>query len=215
MTGNELSHSGCSLEVLCARAREGDSQSESLFFEDLRVRFHSIAKRRVRADDVDDVIQDAIQIVHRKYKDLEISAGILVWSLTVLRNVIGNYYQAKRREGRQMSHDDQTLEIREPLAVSLWDEKWRWAEQTSGLIERIADAIQALSQNDQRCGKIMKGVLKSIELGGGQREVSQRAMGMIHEDFPFLSRASYHVALHRCRARLRALLIEMEGNLQP
>ena len=91
-----------SLDHLCDRALAGDGRCEAALFEALRVRFLPIAKRRVQTDHVEDVVQDTLKIVFAKYGEREPGAGILVWGLTVLRNVIGNYYQSKQRERERL-----------------------------------------------------------------------------------------------------------------
>ena len=75
-----------SIDKLGTLAGEGDERAEAALFENLRVRFLQVAKPRVREDDLEDVIQDALQIVHGKYRDRPAGRAILVWSLAVLRN---------------------------------------------------------------------------------------------------------------------------------
>ena len=84
-----------SLDGLCAAALARDARAEAALFATLRERFLAVAKRRVREDDLEDLVQDALRIVHQKHGQRQPGPGILVWSLAVLRNVIGNYYQAK------------------------------------------------------------------------------------------------------------------------
>ncbi|MEZ4388181.1 MAG: sigma factor [Candidatus Krumholzibacteriia bacterium] len=90
-----------SLDTLRQRALAGDPAAEAALFEDLRVRFLALAKRRVQPDHAEDVVQEALGVVLRKLPDLPPDRGLLVWSLTVLRNVIGNHYQARRRDTAQ------------------------------------------------------------------------------------------------------------------
>ena len=66
----------------------------------LRQRFSEITARRVPADAVEDIVQDALGIVlvkgpaeaHRE----NLTEPSLRWSFNVLRNVIGNWYQKRR-----------------------------------------------------------------------------------------------------------------------
>ncbi len=54
-------------------------------------------------------------------------------------------------------------------------------------------------------------ILESIEEADGVREVSQHALTLVQRDFPDLSRNTFYVALHRCRAQLRGLLDRLEA----
>ena len=101
-----------SLDTLRFRALDGDSMAESRLFEDLRVRFTTITKRRVQSDNIEDIVQDALKIVFTKYASLDKERGMLVWSLTILRNVIGNFYQSRQR------FDEKNVQVDNWQAVS-------------------------------------------------------------------------------------------------
>ncbi|MBT7310989.1 hypothetical protein HN843_04455, partial [bacterium] len=93
------------IDSLRFRALDGDPIAEARLFEDLRVRFTDITKRRVQSDNIEDIVQDALKIVFTKYASLEKERGMLVWSLTILRNVIGNFYQSRQR------FDDKNVQV--------------------------------------------------------------------------------------------------------
>ncbi|MEZ4388182.1 MAG: hypothetical protein R3D98_11520 [Candidatus Krumholzibacteriia bacterium] len=42
--------------------------------------------------------------------------------------------------------------------------------------------------------------------------MSTRALALVQAELPDLTRNSFYVALHRCRAQLRAVLDRMEGS---
>jgi RNA polymerase sigma factor (sigma-70 family) len=197
-----------SLEKIAQAALSGDEAAESRLFQALRVRFIQIAKRRVRDDHVEDVVHDTLNIVLTKYRDREGDSGILVWSLTVLRNVIGNYYQARKRtdDRQQYVEDWQTLdaasEISDPTIVMEAEE----------LADRLNDAVARLARKSMRCGRIFAGLSASLQTGGGQREISSRALALVQKDFPEMTRNTFYVALHRCRAQLRLLLDKTEAS---
>lgn len=184
-----------SLDKLASSAGTGDLQAEAALFETLRVRFLEIAKLRVREDDSEDVIQDALQIVHGKYRDRPAGRGILIWSLAVLRNVIGNYYQKRARLGRGEPFDDRR---HSPTADSdpLLDQGG----------EEIFAALQHLSGEQPRCGEFFRRVLASFAEGGDPAQINRRALQKLRRDHPGMSRGSLYVALHRCRKRLREIL---------
>ena len=205
MSGNPSS-STQTIDDLADRAAAGDRAAESSLFEVLRVRFIQISKRRVREDHVEDVVHDSLKIVLAKYRDRDGKTGFLIWSLTVLRNVIGNYYQASRRQGDRQSHveDWQTLD-----AASVRIDPTDSMESDQG-IGKVREAIAALAGQSQRCGKIFAGITESLKRDGSPREISMRALGIVQREFPEMTRNTFYVALHRCRARLRTLLDKME-----
>lgn len=197
-----------SLDQIAAAALGGDERAQAHLFEALRVRFLQIAKRRVQPDHAEDVVHDALNIVLTKYRDREGETGILIWSLTVLRNVIGNHYQARKRESdrTQYVEDWQTLdaaaEIDDPTVLM----------ESAEIADRLQEAITRLAHKSERCGRIFAGLTAGLGHGGGQREVSARALAIVQKDFPEMTRNTFYVALHRCRAQLRLLLDQTEAS---
>lgn len=198
-----------SLDALCDRAVAGDERAQTELFTTLRVRFLQVAKRRVHGDHLEDVVQDALKIILDKYHARTGDTGILVWSFTVLRNVIGNHYQARKRDVARTTHVEDWQSFG-PAAVIVDPTRDRESAEFTG---RLEDAVAALARKSPRCGKLFANLMESFRHGGGQREVSQRALEMAQHEDPGLSRNTFYVALHRCRAQLRALLDAEEGSL--
>ncbi len=198
-----------SLDELCVLALDGDERAQSELFSALRVRFLQVAKRRVQGDHLEDVVQDALRIILDKYHARTGDTGILVWSFTVLRNVIGNYYQSRRRDVERTTYVEDWQTFRSASVVIDPTRDRETAEFTS----RLEEAVATLARKSPRCGKLFANLLKSFQHGGGQREVSQRAIEMAQHEDPGMSRNNFYVALHRCRAQLRALLDAEEGSL--
>lgn len=196
------------LDEVAGRARAGDSEAEEYFFSNLRVRFLDIAKRRVRRDDVEDLAQEALRVIHGKYRDLETAKGILIWAMTVLRNVIGNYYQKREKLDRGEPFEEEIHRSPgRPGEDGAGPDAFCSAEEQTELILR---SIRRLGESDSRCRRLFQRVLESLQEGGSPREISQRTMEQFHEDFPGQSRESLYVALHRCRGRLREILRQQE-----
>lgn len=187
-----------SLDELAAGWLAGDSRAETLLFENLRVRFLGIAKRRVQQDNLEDLVQEALQIVLRKAREQHRTENVLVWSLTVLRNVIGNHYQARRRETERMVTGEDILDNVADATAG--------PDQMPETDPHLENALASLAERFPRCGKIFAGILASLELGGGPREVSQRALESIQRTTPEMTRGGFYTALHRCRSQLRAIL---------
>lgn len=81
------------MKELIARALAGDRQAERQLFERLTVRFRYIAKRYIKDDDAEDIVQDACVTIIEKYKTQQYSSGFEAWAYGVLKMKIGNYLQ--------------------------------------------------------------------------------------------------------------------------
>ncbi len=199
---NPVPPSETSLDELAAGWLAGDARAETLLFTELHVRFSAIAKRRVQQDHLEDLVQDALQIVLRKGKEQQRREKVLLWSLTILRNVIGNHYQARQREqGRMVTGEEILQHIADPATSGAGEQ-----EMGEELVEGLSRALRELAHRFPRCAALFDGILASVEDGGGQREISQRALAIVQRTNPDLTRGGFYTALHRCRARLRALL---------
>jgi len=193
-----------SLDRLARRWLAGDGAAESALFTSLRVRFLALAKRRVHEDHAEDVVQDALKIVHERYAAAGHERNILVWSLTVLRNVIGNHYQKRGREQERFSQVEDIQRLGETAAAPD-------AELVgSSFRQGVEVAITDLGERFPRCGTIFQAFLSSLEHGGSPREVSTRALQIVQRSQPEFKRNAFYVALHRCRGYLRDLLIERQ-----
>ncbi len=195
------------LDQLYDRCMKGDTLAEADLFQQLSVRFLSIAKRRVQKDHAEDVVQDTLKIVFDRYREKRPEAGILIWSLTVLRNVIGNFYQAREREGSHLNFVEEL-----PVDASYREDPLAMTELTQ-LREHLLEAVEELAQRFPRCGILFQGLLQSSDEGGSPNEVSTRALEIIRKKQPELTRGNFYTALHRCRGYLREFLSRQEkGN---
>ena len=189
-----------SLDSLHQQALAGDSRAQGQLFEDLRVRFLSLAKRRVHTDHAEDVVQEALRIVFDRYGEIKQGTGILVWGLTVLRNVIGNHYQARDRERERLDFvdelpNDAACENDVLGAIVLAQTK-----------DTLLVSITELGLRFPRCAHIFHGLLGSMERGGSPNQVSSHALHLIQKVYPEMTRGTFYTTLHRCRANLRAVM---------
>lgn len=190
---------GLSLDLLASLAVGGDPAAESRLFLQLRERFLAIAKRRVREADCEEVIQDALHIALAKYRGRASTSGTLPWSLAVLRNVIGNYYQRQRTHGRHAPLDEKIAAgDLDPLSALLADER----------VARMARSLERLAAERPRCAELFRRILESLAAGGTPAEVSRRALARMAEVWPDATANALYVTLHRCRGRLREMLRE-------
>ena len=195
-----------SLDTLYEKSLAGDSRAEGALFEALRVRFLPIAKRRVQSDHVEDVVQDSLKIVFDRYGDRNQGAGILVWGLTVLRNVIGNYYQSRDRERDRIDFVDEY-----PAAASV-EQDMLTGTVAAETRELVALAVGQLASRLPRCGRIFQALLASLDQGGSPNQISTRALQAAQMEEPGLTRGSYYTALHRCRAQLRGIMEQLSDD---
>lgn len=84
------------IDTLYHAARTGDKSAEEQLFSVLAVRFGILANHRVwNEHDAQDVSQNALAVVAREYKSLEISESFAAWAYKVLDNRVLSYLKAK------------------------------------------------------------------------------------------------------------------------
>jgi len=199
------------LDTLAVMAIEGDRDAETRLAEALRVRFLGVVKHRVRADDQEDVVQEAMRIVHGELAKRPVMRQTLAWGFAILRNVVGNYYQKKRVLDRGEVFNDRLHsgigDKTESGAMGTYSVTHElFMAETSQLVK---EAIAILAERTPRCGIIFQRILESLDLGGGPQEISNRVMADLQKEIPDISRSALYVALHRCRERLRVILDEL------
>lgn len=173
-------------------ADPGTMRRDEEWFAQLRERFLAIARRRVPDDAAEDLVQDALRIVHEKRGELSsgsvAGAPALAWCFQVLRNVIGNYYQRQRTRA---DADPEALRsaVAEdaPPATPLESLEEREAER------RITEAVDDLAASAADCARYLRALLEGLEPAAIAERVGVSA--------PVLSRR-----LYRCRAKLRVIL---------
>lgn len=171
----------------------GDTPAE---LEALRARLHSIARRRVAPDAVDDLVQEALRIVVERQL-LSRSGGHtegelrLAACFQVLRNVIGNHYQRERVRRRRLTGEDAAhgVAAEGPTPIEALE-----SAQAIGLLERT---LEVLAATDAACARYLRALA-----GGATPRDAARAESL--EETVFYRR------VYRCRQKLRALL-EREG----
>jgi RNA polymerase sigma factor (sigma-70 family) len=166
----------------------------------LRARFLALARRRVGAEAAEDVVQEAMIIVHEKCNgrstgDRVDGVPLLAWCLQVLRNVIGNYYQRERTRSRASRADGDlypkvvefTSGTPSPTPIE--------ALERRELGRRLRDAIDAIPDESARCRKYLRRLLEGAEPGELALEEG-------------VTQSAFYNRLHRCRQKLRMMLEE-------
>jgi len=161
----------------------------------VRREFVRIASRRVSADDVEDVVQDAMRVIAEKRMDrgAEPVDGQmpLAWCFQVLRHTIGNHYQRERTRHRHLEGDAGAVDRAEggpdsgPTSLEAMD--------SFATLTVIEDALGAMRRPDAKCARYLS------RLADGERA------GSIAES-ERIERAAFYRRLYRCRQKLRDIL---------
>lgn len=170
----------------------GEGPGAPFWLIQLRARFVAVARRRVPAADVEDVVQDALRVVAEKGSHPGRGPGdrpLPSWCFQVLRNTIGNYYQRRRVRER----------IRAPISDA-WNAADPAATPLEALISTEAEhgiraALDALEKESATCGRYLRRLLEGVP-----STVVARAEG--------LGEAVLYRRVYRCRVRLRAILLQ-------
>lgn len=179
-------------------------RTDEQWFSDLRARFVEVARRRVRPDLVEDLVQDAIRVIHEKWGTTLAAnrahepepqgPGLrpdLGWCFQVLRNTIGTSYQrdrTRRARDEALPFDD-ALRVRSGGATPL-EELLR--EDSA---DRVRRALRALDSSDPKCARYLRRLAEGVppvELARAE-----------HAEPDVLYRRVF-----RCRQKLRRILRE-------
>jgi DNA-directed RNA polymerase specialized sigma24 family protein len=170
----------------------GEPRPTEAWLARLRERLLAVASRRVPAEAVEDVVQDALRVIVER-KVPETGAMIddlpgLAWCFQVLRNTIGNYYQKART--RRTWRERESTRAPEPAAPTPLD-----ALESADATRTILAAIQAMRGDADSCGRY----LECLAQGTSPADLA-RSEGV--------EPAVLYRRIYRCRHKLRVVLIE-------
>lgn len=164
---------------------------EGLSLDSLRARFTSLTRRRVDADAVEDLVQEALRIViERRMLDRDATEGgapRLAACFQVLRNVIGNHYQRERVRRRRLTAPEAADAVRDAAPTPLE------ALETAQAVRTIEAALARMAASDTGCARY----LRALADGATPREVAARER---------LEETAFYRRVYRCRQKLRAAL---------
>ncbi|HYU99715.1 MAG TPA: RNA polymerase sigma factor [Pyrinomonadaceae bacterium] len=175
------------LSLFLRQAIEGNDGAKEEVFAFLRTRFLSLARYRL-PEAAEDVVHDALVVVHRRFMEFDTVDGLLAFTNQVLRNKIGNAYQLRYRRDREALDDEEA--------------GYCIAEQLEGEeLDRIMrEAIERLRARFPGCGDILSCLLNGLE----PTEISTALR---------IPKSRLKVRTFRCREALRQLL-SVEYRLQ-
>ena len=184
-------HNDKDFEDLFFEAKAGNKDAESRLFSYLHASYLSLAKRRIgEVQEAEDVVQATMETIVKKYQTADLVKGFLPWANQILFYKIGNYYRA---QGRIRKHEgpegERKIEGREvPEQDIVQNER-----ETSMILHK------AIARLSDECRKIF-----ALLLSEQSREDIQRAFGGI-------PMGTIDSKIHRCRKKLKSLLIRDFG----
>lgn len=168
-------------------------EPDAAWLASLRARFVQIARRRVPEDVAEDLAHDAMRVVLEQgssFADKEdLDHPPLKWCFMTLRNVIGNWYQ-KRRRYEDLDHLHLVDARPDPLDALAEQQRRR----------RIRATLDRLRGGSAECAHWLWEIARGVK----PAQVARNAQIEI---------AAFYRRLYRCRKKLQELLTE-EG-LQP
>ena len=84
------------IDLLFQNLNRNDKSAESEFFRHLTERFRLFAELKIRDKmDAEEVVQNAVMVVARKYRSIEFETSFAGWAHKVLSNEVLKYYRTK------------------------------------------------------------------------------------------------------------------------
>ena len=81
---------------LHTKACQGDKSAEKELFQILFVRFRYFAGQKIRnQQDVEEVVQNALMAVSRKYSKINVDVSFAAWAHKVVSNEVLKHYRSK------------------------------------------------------------------------------------------------------------------------
>lgn len=161
-------------------AQRGHEESREMVFAFLRSRLLVLARYRV-PEAAEDVVQDALIVVHNRFSEFTTIEGLFAFTNQVLRNKIGNVYQGRDRQKH--------VELKEAEPRYRIDGELQAAE-----LERIVqESINKLGETNPGCRVILSYLYQGLD----PEEISSR-LG--------IGKSRLKVRTFRCRLALRDLL---------
>jgi RNA polymerase sigma factor (sigma-70 family) len=162
------------LNDLHKNASAGDKTAETRLFGKLLARFRLIARQRIGdSSDVEEVVQEALVVVARKYRDLKIEVSFGAWAQRVIDLGIKDFY---RKKGRQESRRDQYVELLGSSDLS---------EEDVNLKRRLLHCLKRLHRVNHRHARI----LNLAYLGFDMTEICQKLALTRNNSYSVLFRA--------------------------
>lgn len=166
-------------------ARQNDEAAEKQLFEFLRARFRLFVHPRIRDSmDAEEIVQEALVVISREYKALEIESSFIAWAYKVLDNRILGYIKSKRRQAKNIDRLRFNLESHQPVS----------SESMGELNMKLLDCFKKIAGSNIRYARI----LNFNYQGYSSSEICGKLKLTATNLYSILSRA--RSLLHRCLA---------------
>ena len=162
-------------------ARTGRRESEDQLFRALRDSFRLFVQLRFRnADDCEDIVQNALVTVAKKYRTIDIHTSFAAWAWKIMNNKILDYIKVERqRQKRTHSYDEAGQEK-------------TTADHDPTLRRRMLDCLRQVGRANDQFAR----VLNLHYQGYGTSEICSRLQLKSSYFYVVLSRA--RLMLQRC-----------------
>ena len=172
---------GLNLNELHQAAQGGDRQAENRLFEILTVRVRRFAYQRVWTEEAaQEVAQEALAVVARDYRDIQVHTSFAAWAHRVLENRLLAHFRARQSESRRQSD---IIDIGETRGGQ---------EETPGLKARLAECLRLILSSNRRYARILNFRYQGYKTG----EICSRLNITANNCYVMLSRA--RDSLERC-----------------
>lgn len=176
-------------------------RTDEVWFGELRDRFLEIARRRVHSEGVEDVVQEALAIVHRKGAESPGAVdgrALLPWCFQVLRHVVGNYYQRERTRRRAADDEEGALASAREMSRGSRSQTPLEALEELELSRLLETSIGELATRDGDCARLLRETM-----GRAETKPEPRMSGAPRET----KDSAFYVRAFRCRQKLKAILL--------
>ena len=110
------------LEKLVKQAQSGDKTAESVLFSNLRDRFYLFIRLRVvNIQDREEIVQNVMTIIYKKYRDIKFEVGFLPWAYKVMENKLYDYFRGRKTlmQSSTIEYSD-SFEAKSIIGLSFW-----------------------------------------------------------------------------------------------
>lgn len=169
------------IENLYLRALNGDQKAEKELFSFISARFHYLAQLKIRDKmDAEEIAQDSIASVVRKYKEVRIESSFTGWVLRIIELDILNYYKKSGRR-EKLIREKYEINNSEPTQVS-----------DSPLKRKLLGCLDKINKANVRHARILNLIHQGYEL----KDIAQRIGITLKNTYSSLYRA--RLMLEKC-----------------
>lgn len=163
-------------------ARVCDGKPEEELFRTLSERFEQFTLRRIQdPDDAKDIVQNALIVIAREYRQIDFKISFSAWAYKVLEFRILEYYKTRQRREHKMED------------ISSSGDRFTPTAQPSDLKPRLIECLRKLHRVNRRYARII-----NLHHQGYQTKEICKSLG--------LTPNGLYIALTRARSMLKKCL---------